>query len=234
MILSAEEIRHRVEEALQAAFQRGWDAAMKVIVEAAASKRPRSTQDLVDALAEESRKKVSMAEVNTRVTAREAVVQALEAKPGMQAAEIHSWTKAKGMGVTFEAIRTAIKRLRQNGTLVRHGDGYAHKRHDYTEHAKARPAPGSWSQHWDFVLIAVTSQGDTFTTDQIMQQYAAIGVPVLRRSVRSKLADLVVAKRLVRISEGRFKVFPVRPNGDELRARGIIPQHARLIGEDAA
>lgn len=112
---TAENLHRAIEEALRAEYERGWDDAMAALVQTASGKRPKPS------------KAAALADLSSRITAREAITQALQARPGMQAAEIYRWAEAQGFSVTFEAIRAAIKRLRQSESLIRSGVGYALK-----------------------------------------------------------------------------------------------------------
>lgn len=109
-------VTHALEEAFEAIYQAGWDDAMAALAKA----RPGGASAVAARI-----KRPTIAAVKSRVTAREAVLEGLHAQRGMQAAEIFEWSKAKGMNVTFAAIRTAIKRLRKKGQIEGSGAGYA-------------------------------------------------------------------------------------------------------------
>jgi hypothetical protein len=100
---------------------------------------------------------------------------------------------------------------------------------------KAPPPPPPKTGHWSGVL-AKLGRADRFTIDDVMRELAAIGQPNQRTSVRAKLGDLVAANKIKRIEDGVFTLVSAGPrgvSGDEMRAAGIIPPHARLVGEDA-
>jgi hypothetical protein len=213
-------LNRAVEEALQAAYAQGWDDATAAIVEAAKQLRPAAKAGKSES---PSRKKgnnkvPSLARVNAEISAREAVEKVLVARPGLQAAEIHRLIIADGMEIKFDAVRAVLSRLTKKRTLLRQGDGYV--------------LPTSIPSHWDLALQSVS--GSKFTIKDMGRALDAIGKSRPEPSIRRMLSKMVNAGRLKRISEGVFMTaLPRGVSGDELRARGIIPQRARLIGEDA-
>jgi hypothetical protein len=102
--------------------------------------------------------------------------------------------------------------------------------------AKSRPPARAKSDdamatgHWP-AIIAKLSRSGRFTVDDIMRELTAIKRPNRRPSVRAKLADLVDKGRLTRVANGVFELAPQGVSGDQLRAMGIIPPHARVVGE---
>jgi hypothetical protein len=101
-----------IEAALEAAYRAGWRDAT--------SERKRGP-------VVEGKARLSSADLKRSVTAREVVLTALEAKPGLQPVEIYEWSKSKGLSLSFEAVRQAITRLGKKGNVVRSGQGYALK-----------------------------------------------------------------------------------------------------------
>ena len=118
--------------------------------------------------------------------------------------------------------------------IAAYEDVLAHETGDAKPPPKAkekRPASAPSIGHWG-KLIDKLGRVERFTIDDVMRELTAIGQPNKRKSVRAKLAELVNAGAIKRISDGVFSVMPKGVSGDELRAAGIIPQHATLIGEE--
>jgi hypothetical protein len=88
--------------------------------------------------------------------------------------------------------------------------------------------------YWSKLIDSLGRHGDRFTIDDVMGELKRLGKKLERKSVRAKLTDFVKERVLIRIEDGVFQMAPRGISGDELRATGIIPPHARLIGEDAA
>lgn len=122
---SKQQLTQAIEAALQDAYQRGWDDATAAVLQAASSRHPNVSKGLATGQTQNDQRRIGMSELRNRVTAREAVTQALKVKPGMQSKEIFHWIEASGLSVSFEAVRTAITRLRRARKVVRFGDGYA-------------------------------------------------------------------------------------------------------------
>jgi hypothetical protein len=94
---------------------------------------------------------------------------------------------------------------------------------------KRKPSKPYWGK-----IIGKMRGRDQFTIDDVVAELKRIGRGMERKSVRSKLTHLVAANELERITDGVFRVRSKGVSGDQLRAMGIIPPQARLIGEDAA
>jgi hypothetical protein len=92
-----------------------------------------------------------------------------------------------------------------------------------------KPGPAG---HWAGIL-ANLGRLDRFTIDDVVRELAAIGQPHKRPSIRAKLADYSASGKVKRLGGGVFAVLPPGISGNEMRARGIIPPQARLVGEDA-
>jgi hypothetical protein len=111
--------------------------------------------------------------------------------------------------------------------VLAHEGGEATPSKHQVKAAKAGPGGGHWVN-----IISKFTRIERFTTDDVMRELSAIGQPNKRKSVRARLAVLVNEGTLKRVSDGVFAVAPRGVSGDELRAAGIIPPHARVIGED--
>ena len=103
-----------LEGALEVAYRAGWR-------DATSAKRKGSRKGY------QGKAHLSSAELKRSVTAREVVLAALEAKPGLEPVEIYEWSKSRGLNISFEALRQAITRLGKKGNVVRSGQGYALK-----------------------------------------------------------------------------------------------------------
>lgn len=115
MIRVPDHLAQAMKAALNAAYQQGWKDATAAMVEAASGK-------LVA-----PKVRVSPPAKSTH-SARDVVVLALTETPTMQPMDIFRWSEGREFGVTFEAIRTAIKRM--NGIEVERaskGKGYSLK-----------------------------------------------------------------------------------------------------------
>jgi hypothetical protein len=94
---------------------------------------------------------------------------------------------------------------------------------------KRKPSKPYWPK-----IVDKLRGRERFTIDDVVGELKKVGKSIDRKSVRSKLTHLVAAREVERIADGVFRVPQQGASGDQLRAMGIIPAHARLIGEDAA
>jgi hypothetical protein len=97
----------------------------------------------------------------------------------------------------------------------------------------SRQKPNSDGGHWAGLLAKYAKAG-SFTLDDVERDLKALGQPNMRKSIRAKLTKLTKDGPLERLADGVFVIHDGQPrgiSGAELRARGIIPPHARLIGE---
>jgi hypothetical protein len=100
---------------------------------------------------------------------------------------------------------------------------------------KPAPSKPNAQAYWkDLVADIATQANHAFTIDDVVGALKKRGKGLERKSVRAKLVDLVKANYVIRVQDGVFKLAPPGLSGDDLRAAGIIPPHARLVGEDAA
>jgi SOS response regulatory protein OraA/RecX len=106
-----------IDVALQTAYRAGWRDATAAAKAAASGKQPKGRATDVRALAADLK----------APTSREIVLQALEAKPGLEAIEVIEWAQAKGFPVSSDSVRQAISRLGKKGRVIRFGVGYALK-----------------------------------------------------------------------------------------------------------
>jgi len=203
------ELSDALEAAIRDAYRTGWDDATAALIKAASDKRPDGSAVHI---AQKPSAKHTLSKVDSRVTAREAVLKALQAKPGMQAREIFEWAQAKEIRVTFDAVRTAIKRLGQKGTVGPLGVGYGLKT---PAGPKASGANGiihrPTGEAWSAALTAMRAKGGKFTTDQILEHVITKGWALMpRHAARGRLAELVAKGTLRRVRNGVFE-FPPTP-----------------------
>jgi hypothetical protein len=92
---------------------------------------------------------------------------------------------------------------------------------------------GSSDGHWGELIRIYERAAKPFTIDDVESYLNSIGRPNMRKSIRAKLVVLVNKGVLKRESDGVFTVPPRGVSGDELRAAGIIPRQARVVGEAA-
>jgi hypothetical protein len=94
---------------------------------------------------------------------------------------------------------------------------------------------GSSDGHWGELIRIYERAAKPFTIDDVENYLNSIGRPNMRKSIRAKLVVLVNKGILRRESDGVFTVSSALHgvSGDELRAEGIIPRQARLVGEAA-
>lgn len=88
--------------------------------------------------------------------------------------------------------------------------------------------------HWAGLLKKYAKAG-SFTLDDVERDLKAIGSPNQRKSIRAKLTKLTSDGTLERLADGVFVIHDGELrgiSGPEMRARGIIPPHARTIGEE--
>jgi hypothetical protein len=117
MIRAPKELTRAMEAALDAAYQQGWKDATAAMIEVASGKLPLPATSAKIAAQEPAKRAHS---------ARDVVILALTEEPIMQPMDIFRWSEGRDFCVTFEAIRTAIKRM--NGTEVERaskGKGYS-------------------------------------------------------------------------------------------------------------
>jgi len=89
--------------------------------------------------------------------------------------------------------------------------------------------------HWAGLLKKYAKADGMFTLDDVERDLKAMGKPNQRKSIRAKLTKLTSDGTLERLSHGVFVVHDGSPrgiSGAEMRARGLIPPHARMIGEE--
>jgi Fe2+ or Zn2+ uptake regulation protein len=191
----SKELIEALEAAADSIYRSGWDDALAALQKA----RPNGAGAPLP-------KRPTMAQVASRITAREAVQQALQERPGMQAAEIGQWTEAKSMDVTFAAIRTAIKRLRKQGAIERRGVGYALSA-DVAPTPKAPAVKKVWKEPppdtdaWRVLNAIRTNPGLTATELKVIAEGRgqAIKLKTFRQSLR-RLEERGFAHR----KEGRW------------------------------
>ena len=116
MIRSPKALTKAIEVALQGAYRAGWRDATAAMKAATLGKRPKASL---------KGPSLSAADLKTSLTAREIVIRALEAKPGLEPVEILEWARMQGLPVSFDAVRQEITRLGKKGRVVRSGTGYA-------------------------------------------------------------------------------------------------------------
>jgi hypothetical protein len=97
-----------------------------------------------------------------------------------------------------------------------------------------KPA-GSSDGHWGELIRTYERAAKPFTIDDVETYLNSIGRPNMRKSIRAKLVVMVNKGILKRESDGVFTVSPALRgvSGDELRAEGVIPRQARVVGEAA-
>jgi hypothetical protein len=135
--------------------------------------------------------------------------------------------------VRLEAAQQEVAALK--GQLSAYKDALAHdERANSTKQAvpeiQAGPPPEPVG-YWSKLIETLARRADQFTIDDVVREIAALGKKIERKSVRARLTDLVKDGVLIRISDGVFRVSPRGVGGDELRKAGIIPPHAKLVGE---
>jgi hypothetical protein len=70
----------------------------------------------------------------------------------------------------------------------------------------ARRLPPQPPSHWPGIIATLARRGETFTTDDVMQELANLGKTIERKSARSKLTELVKSGKVIRLSDGVFTV----------------------------
>ena len=76
--------------------------------------------------------------------------------------------------------------------------------------------------YWPAMIADLSRRSDRFTINDVVAELLRLRKKLTRKSVRARLTQYVKEGALVRLGDGVFRATPVRPNGDELRARGII------------
>lgn len=127
----SEQIANLVAEAERVAFKKGWDAAITAVTQAAA--KIASAPDQATATATiEGRDTTNRGRAKARPHLRRAwhrkgvtqrlVIQKIEALPGIIGADIARALSPQG--IKERTIRTALRRLRLEGAIVKKGDGW--------------------------------------------------------------------------------------------------------------
>lgn len=101
--------------------------------------------------------------------------------------------------------------------------------------SRAKPKPkkksgGPQEAYWPS-LIAKYAGKPHFTLDDVERDLRKMNKPQERKSIRARLVGLVKRGLVKRESDGVFSVLPRGLSGADMRAGGIIPPHARLVGE---
>jgi regulator of replication initiation timing len=100
-------------------------------------------------------------------------------------------------------------------------------------HKAATSSKSGSDGHWAELVRIYERAAKPFTIDDVENYLNSIGQPNMRKSIRAKLVVLVNKGVLKRESDGVFTVPPRGVSGDEMRAAGVIPRQARLVGEAA-
>lgn len=100
-------------------------------------------------------------------------------------------------------MELASAELRAYEDALAHIGGASGSNHELVATTTRPPPPPS---HWPSVIAALGRRGDSFTIDDVVAELSTLGKTPLRKSIRSKLTELVKEKKVQRISDGVFTV----------------------------